>query len=122
MVAKECGGLPLALITIGRAMAYKTTLEEWRYTIQALRRAASEFAGLGKEMYSLLKFSYDSLFNDAIKSCVMMIVKNFFSNLLICARVHGDCMHAFRPCMEMHGTYENAWDCMHIFNFKTGGE
>ena len=22
---------------------------------------------------------------------------------MICARVHGDCMHAFRPRMEMHG-------------------
>lgn len=29
MVAKECGGLPLALITIGRAMAGTKTPEEW---------------------------------------------------------------------------------------------
>ncbi|XP_052288509.1 probable disease resistance protein At5g63020 isoform X2 [Citrus sinensis] len=71
MVAKECGGLPLALITIGRAMAYKTTPEEWRYAIQVLRRAASEFAGLGKEVYPLLKFSYDSLFSDTIRSCLL---------------------------------------------------
>ncbi|KAK9188273.1 hypothetical protein WN944_019674 [Citrus x changshan-huyou] len=70
-VAKECGGLPLALITIGRAMAYKKTPEEWRYAIEVLRRSASEFAGLGKEVYPLLKFSYDCLPNDAIRSCFL---------------------------------------------------
>ncbi|KAK9191219.1 hypothetical protein WN943_019830 [Citrus x changshan-huyou] len=70
-VAKECDGLPLALITIGRAMAYKKTPEEWRYAIEVLRRSASEFAGLGKEVYPLLKFSYDCLPNDAIRSCFL---------------------------------------------------
>ncbi|XP_052300779.1 probable disease resistance protein At5g63020 [Citrus sinensis] len=70
-VAKECGGLPLALITIGRAMACKRTAEEWRHAVEVLRRSASEFAGLGKEVYPLLKFSYDSLQNETIKSCFL---------------------------------------------------
>ncbi|KAH9715216.1 putative disease resistance protein [Citrus sinensis] len=70
-VAKECGGLPLALITIGRAMAYKKTAEEWRHAVEILRRSASEFAGLGKEVYPLLKFSYDSLQNKTIRSCFL---------------------------------------------------
>ncbi|ESR40603.1 hypothetical protein CICLE_v10027593mg [Citrus x clementina] len=70
-VAKECGGLPLALITIGRAMAYKKTAEEWRHAVEVLRRSASEFAGLGKEVYPLLKFSYDSLQNKTIRSCFL---------------------------------------------------
>ncbi|KAJ0007725.1 hypothetical protein Pint_30049 [Pistacia integerrima] len=34
IVAKECGGLPLALITIGKAMAFKKTPGEWSYAIQ----------------------------------------------------------------------------------------
>ncbi|KAK9229434.1 hypothetical protein WN944_022396 [Citrus x changshan-huyou] len=42
-VARECGGLPLALITIGRAMACKKTPEEWRYAIQLLSSSASQF-------------------------------------------------------------------------------
>ncbi|KAH9715124.1 Disease resistance protein SUMM2 [Citrus sinensis] len=42
-VAQECAGLPLALITIGRAMACKKTPQEWHYAIQVLRRSASEF-------------------------------------------------------------------------------
>ncbi|KAK8546902.1 hypothetical protein V6N13_093941 [Hibiscus sabdariffa] len=39
-VVKECGGLPLALITIGRAMACKTTPGEWKYAIEKLKRSA----------------------------------------------------------------------------------
>ncbi|GAY67927.1 hypothetical protein CUMW_260220 [Citrus unshiu] len=70
-VAKECGGLPLALITIGRAMAYRKKAEQWRRAIEELRRSASEFAGLGKEVYPLLKFSYDSLQNETIRSCFL---------------------------------------------------
>lgn len=32
-VAKECNGLPLALITIGRAMTCKRTAKEWEYAL-----------------------------------------------------------------------------------------
>ncbi|XP_052300765.1 probable disease resistance protein At5g63020 isoform X14 [Citrus sinensis] len=70
-VARECDGLPLALLTIGRAMACKRTAEEWRHAVEVLRRSASEFAGLGEKVYSLLKFSYDSLQNETIKSCFL---------------------------------------------------
>ncbi|KDO41653.1 hypothetical protein CISIN_1g042327mg [Citrus sinensis] len=70
-VARECGGLPLALITIGRAMACKKTPEEWRYAIQLLSSSASQFPGFGEGVYPLLKFSYDSLPNDTIRSCLL---------------------------------------------------
>ncbi|TYJ31507.1 hypothetical protein E1A91_A06G203800v1 [Gossypium mustelinum] len=33
-VVERCGGLPLALITIGRAMACKTTPGDWKYAIE----------------------------------------------------------------------------------------
>ncbi|WRX27313.1 NB-ARC - like 10, partial [Theobroma cacao] len=36
-VAKECAGLPLALITVGRAMACKKTPKEWIRAIEVLR-------------------------------------------------------------------------------------
>ncbi|KDO40128.1 hypothetical protein CISIN_1g039149mg, partial [Citrus sinensis] len=45
--------------------------EHWRRAIEELRRSASEFAGLGKEVYPLLKFSYDSLQNETIRSCFL---------------------------------------------------
>lgn len=69
-VAKECGGLPLALITIGRAMACKKQPEDWKYAIQVLRRSASEFPGMD-EVYPRLKFSYDSLPGQKIRSCFL---------------------------------------------------
>ncbi|KAJ0076184.1 hypothetical protein Patl1_34309 [Pistacia atlantica] len=70
IVAKECGALPLALITIGRAMAFKKTPEEWRYAIQVLKRSDSEFPGMN-EVYPRLKFTYDSLPNDKVRSCFL---------------------------------------------------
>ncbi|KAJ4719040.1 Disease resistance protein [Melia azedarach] len=44
-VAIECDGLPLALTTIGRAMACKKTPQEWSYAIEVLkiRKSSSEF-------------------------------------------------------------------------------
>ncbi|XVF11260.1 hypothetical protein REPUB_Repub08aG0011400 [Reevesia pubescens] len=61
-VAKECQGLPLALITIACAMAFKRTVEEWTYALVVLRRSSiSIFQDMGEEVYPLLKFSYDSL-------------------------------------------------------------
>ncbi|KAJ4718292.1 NBS-LRR type disease resistance protein [Melia azedarach] len=72
IVVKECGGLPLALITIGRAMTYKKRPEEWNYVIQALRtRSTSGFSGMEKEVYPLLKFSYDNLPSDTARSCFL---------------------------------------------------
>ncbi|TYI24267.1 hypothetical protein ES332_A06G222000v1 [Gossypium tomentosum] len=68
-VAERCGGLPLALITIGRAMACKTTLEEWNYAIEMLKRCA--LPKMKNEVYPLLKFSYDNLPNSTMKCCFL---------------------------------------------------
>ncbi|XP_062105381.1 probable disease resistance protein At5g63020 [Humulus lupulus] len=70
-VAKECDGLPLALTTIGRAMACKRTPQEWRYAIQILKNSASSFSGMGDEVFPLLKFSYDNLSSEKFKSCFL---------------------------------------------------
>ncbi|XP_039063714.1 probable disease resistance protein At1g12290 [Hibiscus syriacus] len=58
-VAEECCGLPLALVTIGRAMACKTTPGDWNYAIQKLKQ--STLPKMENEVYPLLKFSYDNL-------------------------------------------------------------
>ncbi|KAJ4718343.1 Disease resistance protein [Melia azedarach] len=42
-VVQECRGLPLALNTVGRAMACKKTLEEWKDAVEVLRTSAFEF-------------------------------------------------------------------------------
>ncbi|KAJ0043597.1 hypothetical protein Pint_19172 [Pistacia integerrima] len=71
VVAKECGGLPLALLAVSRAMSCKNTPQEWRHAAKLLRNSASKFAGMGTEVYTLLKFSYDSLPSDKIRSCLL---------------------------------------------------
>ncbi|PIA40676.1 hypothetical protein AQUCO_02400023v1 [Aquilegia coerulea] len=70
-VAKECGGLPLALITIGRSMATKKTPQEWKHAITILQKAASQYSGMGEEVLPLLKFSYDYLPDDTTRSCFL---------------------------------------------------
>ncbi|GMJ06984.1 suppressors of topp4-1 [Hibiscus trionum] len=67
-VAKECGGLPLALITIGRAMTCKTTPGEWKYAIEKLRH--SSLPKLENEVFPILKFSYDNL-PPTMKCCLL---------------------------------------------------
>lgn len=74
-VAKECGGFPLALITIGRTLACKRSPEEWKYGIQILRRAASEFPGMKTDVFPILKFGSDSLPKDTqldLVSCAVV--------------------------------------------------
>ena len=68
---KECKGLPLALITVGRAMAEMKTPEEWEKKIQILKRYPSEFPGMGDRLFPLLAFSYDHLCDDTVKSCFL---------------------------------------------------
>ncbi|KAK6914995.1 Leucine-rich repeat [Dillenia turbinata] len=71
VLAKECGGLPLALVTIGRTMSCKRTPEEWNYAIDVLQRTAAEFSGMGDEVFPLLKLSYDNLPGPLLKSCFL---------------------------------------------------
>ncbi|KAJ6876599.1 hypothetical protein NC651_029558 [Populus alba x Populus x berolinensis] len=54
--ARMCNGLPLALITGGRAMAFKKTLSEWHHSIKALSRATEEFFTHSLSGLVLLKF------------------------------------------------------------------
>ncbi|XP_062093584.1 probable disease resistance protein At5g63020 [Humulus lupulus] len=70
-VVEECDGLPIALITIGRAMAHKRTPSEWLYAAHVLRTSASKFSAMGDKVLPLLKFSYDNLSSEKLKSCFL---------------------------------------------------
>ncbi|MBA0785569.1 hypothetical protein Gotri_025458, partial [Gossypium trilobum] len=95
-VAERCGGLPLALITIGRAMACKKTLGEWKYAIEMLKRCA--LSKMENEVFPLLKFSYDNLPNATMKSC-----------LLYC------CLHPEDYCIPKKRSVEY-WFCEGLLN------
>ncbi|KAI3974071.1 hypothetical protein MKX01_026468 [Papaver californicum] len=70
-VANECRGLPLALITIGRTMSSKTDLQQWQYAIHTLQESASQFSGMSDKILAILKFSYDNLGSQKLKSCFL---------------------------------------------------
>ena len=71
VVAEECEGLPLALITIGRAMRSRKTPGEWEHAISELRNYPSEFSGIGDQVFPVLRFSYDSLPCERDRKCFL---------------------------------------------------
>ncbi|WRX28703.1 NB-ARC - like 10 [Theobroma cacao] len=71
LAAQECKGLPLALITIARAMASRKTPQEWKHAIKLLQSYPSEFSGMGDHVFPILRFSYDSLSDDTVKKCFL---------------------------------------------------
>ncbi|XVF70677.1 hypothetical protein PTKIN_Ptkin11bG0181800 [Pterospermum kingtungense] len=71
LVALECKGLPLALITIARAMASRRTPQEWKHALKLLRSYPSNFSGMGDHVFPILKFSYDSLSDYTVKKCFL---------------------------------------------------
>ena len=71
IVARECCGLPLVIITIGRAMASKVTPQDWKHAIRVLHTSASKFPGMGDPVYPRLKYSYDSLPTKIVQSCFL---------------------------------------------------
>ena len=71
LVAIECDGLPLTLITIGRAMANRKTPSAWKHAIQVLKTYPTKFLDMFDRVLSILKFSYDSLHDGIAKSCFL---------------------------------------------------
>ncbi|KAK2651384.1 hypothetical protein Ddye_011240 [Dipteronia dyeriana] len=71
IAARECNGLPITIITVARAMANWRTPEEWQREIQVLRRCRLEIPGMEDLVFHKLKFSFDSLGDDTLKSCFL---------------------------------------------------
>ncbi|CAA7409660.1 unnamed protein product [Spirodela intermedia] len=69
-VCQKCGGLPITLITVGRAMADATTHGEWKEALMALKSIPVELGDM-KEVLILLKFSFDRLKDTSAKECLL---------------------------------------------------
>ena len=69
IVAEECKGLPLALITLRRAMAGEKDPSNWDKVLQDLSKFPAEISGMEDELFYRLKVSYDRLSDNVIKSC-----------------------------------------------------
>ncbi|CAA7409649.1 unnamed protein product [Spirodela intermedia] len=68
-VAPKCG-LPITLITVGRAMAGVTTRDEWQVALMALKSIPVELGDM-KKVLILLQFSFDRLKDTSAKECLL---------------------------------------------------
>ncbi|XP_020577982.1 probable disease resistance protein At1g12280, partial [Phalaenopsis equestris] len=72
-VAKECDGLPLALVVIGSAMSTKKTPKEWQNAITLLQKSRLyEIHGMDDKILPKLKFSYDNLADEIFRKCFLL--------------------------------------------------
>ncbi|KAH7666050.1 P-loop containing nucleoside triphosphate hydrolase protein [Dioscorea alata] len=61
-VMKKCGGLPLALKVIGKAMSNKKNVQDWEFILISLKNSGtSKVQGVEESLFPILKFSYDNL-------------------------------------------------------------
>ncbi|KAJ0985604.1 hypothetical protein J5N97_003960 [Dioscorea zingiberensis] len=69
-LVSKCGGLPLALIKLGQAMASRKTVHEWELARTTMDISPWEL--LGMEIFSeRLRLSYDNLPNDKLRTCLL---------------------------------------------------
>ncbi|KAL5825710.1 hypothetical protein ACOSQ3_021773 [Xanthoceras sorbifolium] len=81
-VAKECGGLPIAIVTVAEALKGKREFE-WKTALHELRHPGFEnFDGhVNRETYSCIKLSYNHLETRELQStfllcCTMLLTSN----------------------------------------------
>ncbi|TQE00889.1 hypothetical protein C1H46_013429 [Malus baccata] len=71
-VVKECGGLPIAIVTVGKALEKKKK-HEWDDALNQLRNSRPKnIPGVNNKVYSCIKWSYDGLESDETRSCLLL--------------------------------------------------
>ncbi|TXG66093.1 hypothetical protein EZV62_007368 [Acer yangbiense] len=71
-VAKACGGLPIAIVIIAKALRNKKEFE-WRNALQELKKHSSRtLEGVAGEAYSCIEFSYNQLKDEELKSIFLL--------------------------------------------------
>nr|GMC52927.1 disease resistance protein At4g27190-like [Ipomoea batatas] len=71
-IVKECDGLPLALIIVGASLRKKREIGLWERALHALQKSEpSCIRGVEEKVYKPLKWSYDSLQGQQLKSCFL---------------------------------------------------
>ncbi|KAG6646172.1 hypothetical protein CIPAW_08G175400 [Carya illinoinensis] len=108
-IVEKCAGLPIALVTVSKALKNKN-LSEWKDALRRLKRPAPEHVTeMLKTIYSPIELSYDNLESRELKSLFLLCAQlsNFlhYRDLLIYSYGYG----------LFHGinTLEEARDALH---------
>ncbi|XP_021831899.1 probable disease resistance protein At1g15890 [Prunus avium] len=73
LIVDECKGLPIAIITVGKALLPSNGKHEWKTALHELKHSLPEnIPGMEPEVYSCIKLSYDKLDSDEVKSCFLL--------------------------------------------------
>ncbi|KAA8535648.1 hypothetical protein F0562_030651 [Nyssa sinensis] len=70
-IAKECSGLPLAIVTTARSMTGVDDIHDWRNALDELREGVEGFADMEDKVFKKLKFSYDRLKDEKLQQCFL---------------------------------------------------
>ncbi|KAF5934712.1 hypothetical protein HYC85_025841 [Camellia sinensis] len=71
-VAKECVGLPIAIVTVGRALRCKNKYS-WDSSLEQLRKAmVKNISGVDEKVFKSLELSYDYLESNEAKKCFLL--------------------------------------------------
>ncbi|AEE85311.1 putative protein [Arabidopsis thaliana] len=70
-VSQECGGLPLAIITVGTAMRGKKNVKLWNHVLSKLSKSVPWIKSIEEKIFQPLKLSYDFL-EDKAKFCFLL--------------------------------------------------
>ncbi|XP_042498202.1 disease resistance protein RPS5-like [Macadamia integrifolia] len=73
-IVGECMGLPLAIITVGKALRGKDP-SVWKDAASQLKKSSSspsDIKGVHEKVFQCIKLSYDSLGNEATKFCFLL--------------------------------------------------
>ncbi|PQQ02809.1 putative disease resistance protein [Prunus yedoensis var. nudiflora] len=69
LIVDECKGLPIAIITVGKALLPSNGKHEWNTALHELKYSLPEnIPGMEPKVYSCIKLSYDKLESDELKS------------------------------------------------------
>ncbi|KAG6751661.1 hypothetical protein NC652_030745 [Populus alba x Populus x berolinensis] len=71
-IATKCAGLPLAIVTVAKALKDKR-LPEWKNALRELKRPSPRnFTGLQAEVYSAIELSYKHLGSEELKAIFLL--------------------------------------------------
>ncbi|GAB4829847.1 hypothetical protein Ancab_040667 [Ancistrocladus abbreviatus] len=71
LIAKECAGLPLAIVVVARSMWGLDDICEWRTSLEDLRKPTRQHKDMDKKVLQLLQSSYDRLNDEQLQSCFL---------------------------------------------------